>query len=234
MVGRRTYIFDEDHLEKIANIRVIVDHITDFVDQMNHALRHPVPRSTLPTNDRNTRSELLPLFRAHLLNVQVAVDDTEDVELLTLVFMHTLDLDVEEGSRVDADACGVLDIFGESDFVSVLDLSPFLTEFLVVHELLKLADEGEVFQEVIATKLGGNQFRQTRIGLMEPASWSDAVRDITEAVCTVDLDEISEDCGLDQFGMQLGDAVDFVRADDCEICHSYLEQTLVRATLNDF
>lgn len=47
---------------------------------------------------------LLPLFLAHLLDVQVSVDHTEHVEVLPLVLVDTLDLDVVQsiGGHLDA------------------------------------------------------------------------------------------------------------------------------------
>lgn len=98
---RDIVVRDEDNLESIANIRVVVDNITNLVDQVNDGLGHPVTRSSLSTEDGDAGSELLTLLWRHGLDGEVAVDDTEDVHLLTLVLVHTLDLHVEESGRVD-------------------------------------------------------------------------------------------------------------------------------------
>lgn len=65
---------------------------------------------TLAGNDGHPGRQLLTLFRTHLLDVQVAIDDAEDVHLLPLVLVNTLDLNIEQGRRVDTVAGRFLDI----------------------------------------------------------------------------------------------------------------------------
>lgn len=43
----------------------------------------------------NTSTHLLALLRAHCLELLVAVDDGEHIQVLALVLMNALDLDVE-------------------------------------------------------------------------------------------------------------------------------------------
>ena len=44
-------VLQEDDLEGIANVFVVVDDVADLVDEMDHRLRHPVPRRSLTTED---------------------------------------------------------------------------------------------------------------------------------------------------------------------------------------
>ena len=66
------------------------------------------------------------------------MNDTEDVQLLSLVFVYPLDLNVEECFGVDANACRIHDVLRQSDFVGILDLLPFLFKVLVVKEMFEL------------------------------------------------------------------------------------------------
>jgi hypothetical protein len=106
-------VFQENDLQQVTNVLVAVDHFPDLVDEVNDRLRHPVSRSSLAAEYRHTGRELLPLFRGRLLDFEVAVDDTKDVELLALVLVHTLDLYIEESGRVDRNLVVLLDVFGE-------------------------------------------------------------------------------------------------------------------------
>lgn len=113
---------------------------------MDNSLGHPVARGSLSTENGYTRSELLALFRRHLFDREVAVDDAKYVELLALVLMNTLDLDIEERRRVDADASRLLDVLGKANLVGILDLLEFLAEVCVIDECLNFVQEGQVFE----------------------------------------------------------------------------------------
>lgn len=188
---------------------------------MDNSLRHPVARSSLATEDGDTWSKLLPLLWGHLLDGEVSVNDSEDVELLSLVFMYTLDLNVEERLGVDADTSSLQDVLGKSDLVGILNLCPLLLELLVIDKVLKLVEKGQVLQELVAAKLGGDELRESWVSLVQPSSWCDTVGDICELVWSVDLDKVLENGSLDQVGVKLSNTVDLVRANDCKVGHSY-------------
>ena len=108
----------------------------------------PVSWRSLATYNGHARSELLALFPTHPLDVEIPVDDTENVHLLALVLVDTLDLDVEESCRVDGVTSRLLDVFGKADLVGILDLLPFLAELLVIHKLFERGELGEIAQIV--------------------------------------------------------------------------------------
>lgn len=66
------------------------------------------------------------------------MDNAENVELLALVLVDTLNLDVEQRSWVDSNAVVLLDVRGELDLVGVLDVAELLAELLVVNKRLQL------------------------------------------------------------------------------------------------
>jgi hypothetical protein len=213
-------VLDEDDLQGITNLRVIVDNSANLVDKVNNALGHPVTRSSLATEDRNSRLHLLSLLWRHSLQSEITVDDTEDVELLTLVLVNTLDLNVKQGCRVDFYAGSLLDVVGKAGLVGKLDVLESFAELLVIGIVLDLVQKGKVLQEVIATKLRGNEFGQLRIGLVQPTARSDTVGDIGELVLTIDLDKVLENGCLDEVGVQFCYTVDLVRTNDGKESHA--------------
>lgn len=213
-------VFQEDDLEQVANIGIVVHNVTDLVDEVDDSLSHPVSRRSLATENGHARSELLPLFRGQGLDLEVPVDDTEDVELLAFILVDTLDLNIEERSGVDRDTIVLFDVLRKPDLVRVFDFAELLSELLIVDKSLKLAKQSEVLQEVVATELRGDERRKTRVGLMQPPSWCDTIRHISELVRSVDLDEILEDGSLDQVGVQLSNTVNLVRANQRKVGHA--------------
>ena len=213
-------VLEEDDLEEITNILVVVDNGADSVDQVNDLLSHPVARGSLATEDGDSGLELLPLLRRGSLESKIAVDDTEDVHLLTLVLVDTLDLNVKEGRGVDIDTGGLLDMLGKADLVGILDLGPLLTEVLVILVMLNLGQLSQVLEEVLATGLAGDELGEARVGLVEPSAGSDTVGHVGELVGAEDLDEVLEDGGLDEIGVQLSNTVDLVRTNNSQVSHA--------------
>ena len=148
------------------------------------------------------------------------MDDTEDVHLLALVLMDTLDLDVKESRGVDIDAGGLFDMLGQADLVGVLDLGPLLAEVLVVLVVLNLGQLIQILEVVLAAGLASNELGEARVGLVEPSAGSDTVGDVGELVGAKDLDEVLEDGGLYEIGVQLGNTVDLVRTNNSQVSHA--------------
>lgn len=146
-------VFQKDNLEEISNVRIGVHDLSNLADQVDDGLRHPVAGSSLASENRDTRLELLTLLWRHLLDGKVAVNNTEDVQLLTLVLVYTLDLHIKECFRVDTDSLSILDVLGKADLVCVLDLLEFLAEVGIVDECLNLVQKREILQVLVAAKL---------------------------------------------------------------------------------
>lgn len=62
---RHIVVLQEDDLKCIADILVIVDNVTDTVDEMDNCLCHPVSWCSLSTEDRYTWCQLLALLWSH-------------------------------------------------------------------------------------------------------------------------------------------------------------------------
>ena len=214
-------VLQEDDFEQITDLGILVDHSSNIVDQVNNLLGHPVARSCLSTEDGDAREDLLPLFRRQGLEGEISVNCAEDVQLLTLVLVYTLDLDIEKRRGVDGNASAGLDVLGKSNLVGVLDLGPLLSEVLVVDIQLHLVELCQITQEIVASGLAGDQLRQARVGLVKPATGSDAVGHVCELVRSENLDKVLEDGSLDKVGVKLCDTIDLVRTNDGKIRHAH-------------
>lgn len=203
-------IAQEDDLERIADIFVVVDNITNLVDKMDDCLGHPVSWRGLTTKDGHAGNELLPLLWRHGLDLNVTVDDTENVQLLALVLVNTLDLNIEKSSWVNRNTVVLLDMLCKSYLVGILDRAELLSELFVINVSLELVKQSQVLEELVAPKLRRNQCRELGVSLVKPSAGCDAVRHICELVGPVDLHKIFENSSLDQVGVQLCHTVDLV------------------------
>ena len=93
----RSLSFRRAHLQQVTNFCVIVDDLANSSDQADHLLGHVVCGCRLAAKDTDAGHELLALLGAGRLDLQVAVDDGEHVEMLALVLVDALDLDVKHG-----------------------------------------------------------------------------------------------------------------------------------------
>ena len=88
---------NEHHLQLVADIRIVVDHLRHIVDEVNDVLRHVVGGRRLTGKDLHTRH---PLRRRIGLDAVVVRNDVQHVHQLALVLVNTLDLHVEQRFRV--------------------------------------------------------------------------------------------------------------------------------------
>ena len=109
---------DEDDFDEVADAAVVVDDFGDVVDEVDDFFRGVVGARGFTREDVYARHPVgIQVFQ----DAVVAVDDLQDVQQLSLVFVDALDLDVKECVRADFDAQFAVDPFGESAFVFVFD-----------------------------------------------------------------------------------------------------------------
>ena len=85
------------HLEQVSDFSIVVDDLAHSGDQADHLLGHVVGGGSLAAKDADTGHKLLALLGAGGLDLQVAVDDGEHVQVLALVLMDALDLHIVHG-----------------------------------------------------------------------------------------------------------------------------------------
>lgn len=96
------------------------------------------------------------------------MDAAESVHELSLVLVDTLDLNREEGVRVDRQAESALDVFSKPDFVGELDVVELLHECCIVDLGLELAQKHGVGEPLVAAEGRRNQLGQSRVALQAP------------------------------------------------------------------
>jgi hypothetical protein len=188
---------------------------------MDDGLGHPVAGCSFATKDGYPRCKLLALVGAHSFDFKIAVDDTQDVHLLTLVLVYALYLDIEQCFRVDFDAGSLHDVLCQTDLVGIFDFLPFLLEGFIIEEVLELIQFSQISQEIIASKLRRDQFAEPGIGLVQPPSRCDTIGYVGELIRTVDLDKVLENGGLDEVGVKLGYTIDFMASNGRQVSHSH-------------
>src|SRR5690606_37394995 len=110
-LGKRDVVIGyEDDLQKAAHGRVVVDDAGDVVGQLDDQLGVVIARRRLAGKELDARHPVLFGMRADLVVEGYRLDD---VEQLPLVFVDALDLDVEHGRGIDADAHAAADETGE-------------------------------------------------------------------------------------------------------------------------
>ena len=152
----------------------------------------------------------------------------ERVQELALVLVQALDLDVEERVGVESELPGVRRILRKIDLVEPLHGGDTLDESRVVGELLEVHELVEIGDPRRADRLGDER-REARVALVKPASGRDAVGLVRE-FRGGHLREVTEHVALEEIGMERGDAVDGMGADDGKMRHRDL---LLRAFFDD-
>ena len=103
--------------------------------------------------------------------------DLHHVQKLTLVFVHTLDLDIENGIRVNADARAFIRIVRKPLLVAPLDLSDLRKNRGIVAEFF----QSRKMQRTFAV-IGSDQLVEKRaergVREIQPAAMNDAVGNI--------------------------------------------------------
>ena len=84
-------IFHHQYFHKRRYIRVIVDDFLQYQQQVDDVLCNHISRRRFGSKDKCNRSCRLPAA----LNLQIFVDNIQRIHLLTLILMHSLDLDIK-------------------------------------------------------------------------------------------------------------------------------------------
>jgi hypothetical protein len=118
----------------IANGRVVVHDVADGIDELDDQLRDPIARRRLAAEDERARHHLRVGIRSQTV---IERDHVQDVQVLTLVFVDTLDLNVEERRRIDEDPGLLLHEARKLAFVRLFDVAPTRTELAIVDQRIQ-------------------------------------------------------------------------------------------------
>ena len=184
------------------------------VDEVDDFLGAAIARSRLRAEDKCARHHRVVRIVADAV---VQHEDVQRVEQLTLILMQTLDLHVEHHRRVQLDALMTINPAAETLLVFLLDGGELLDESRVVRE----REQALQLHQILAPALTDGfiqQLGQTRIGKHQPAARRDAVGNRVELL-RHDGVIIRKRRVLEDFAMQLRNAVDRVRIRNAHIRH---------------
>ena len=116
------------HPEAPTDGRVGVDHFRHVVDQFDDLLGHEIAGGRLAADQHATGGPVLvvPSFEP-----VVEMDDVENVEQLSFVFVDTLDLYIKHRFGGELDAAPFVHQTRQPDLVVLLDLSPMSSEIAI-------------------------------------------------------------------------------------------------------
>ncbi len=197
-------------------MRILVDRGRHIVDEPDDGLGHHVTGRGLAGKHHGARNAVLVGL---CLDAVVARDHVENVQQLPLVFVDALHLHVEQRIHRHVDAGAPVHLFRQRDLVGPLDVAELRAEAGVVGRPAQALDLFEVVFPRRSQPLG-QQPRQAHVRLLEPAAHRDAVGDVDEAI-RIHAREAGEDGLLHELGVQLGHAVDLVRAHHRQVRHAH-------------
>ena len=216
-------VWKENNLEKISNSVVVVHLLGNRGDQLDDGLSVVVTWGSLSSDHDNSWHKLvLSLVGWSIKNFKISVNAIEDVHHLSLVLMYSLDLDIIHSVNWDFVSGLLLDPFGESSLVIVLDFDESINKGLVSsvwHEELQVIESGDPLvntSEGITDELG-----KFWVAAMDPSSWGNTVCLVLK-LTWVKLIEFLEKGSLQKMRMEGSDTVDGVGAHNGEVSHSNL------------
>ena len=146
----------------------------------------------------------------------------QQIQVLTLVFVQSLDLHVEDRVGRNGDAALGFDDGGEVGLVGALDRHELALKCGRIGGFFQPAEQVEMARPIgrgFAGKRPCDQCGEARIALEQPAARRDPVGFVLKFPGEERV-ELRKEIFLEQRGMEGGDAVDRVRPDDREMGHT--------------
>ena len=212
---RNAVVRHEGDFEFSLDPGIGVDLRADRVDRLDDKLGCVITRCSLGREDEDARRDI---EIGILEQTAVEPEDMEEIKVLALVFVETLDLHVEDGGGVDLDAALVKDALGECFFVRVLDRHEFFAERGIIGRRFEFAQQVEIALPPAANG-AGDEVGEARVAGHEPAARGDAVGLVVDAA-GVEGVELGEEVALHQLRVKGSDTVDRMAADDAQVGHA--------------
>ena len=215
--GRNPVVGQKSDLEQIADIRVVVDHPGNIIDQFDNRLGHGVTGGRLAADQHTARR---PIYNIPPLDPVIKMNNMENVEQLAFVLVNPLDLHIEHGLRIEINTAVGLDQLSQTQLVFIFDLLPALLESPIPGQLFELLQLHQIDHPSVADAVA-DQPTQPLVAPSQPAALGDTVGLVVELL-RPQLVKITKQPRLQQCGMQFGNAVDREAADDRQVGHPHL------------
>jgi len=219
--GRNVVVWQEDDLEKVANLVIVVDLVADGSDQLDDGLGIVVTWSSLATNSYDSWDELVSsLILWSVKNGKISVNDVQNVHELSLILMYSLNLNIIKSIKWYIKSSVFLDPSLELSLVLSLDLNELVLESLISGVWSKLLKVFERSDPLIDTSESvTEQVGELWVAAMNPSSWSDTIGLVLK-LTLIEVIELFENSLLEKFRVECCDTVDGVGADDGKVSHS--------------
>ena len=195
---------------------IVVDDVRHVVDEVDDFLRRVVGACCFTGEDEDARH---PFAMRVFQDLVVTADDVQHVQELPLVFVDALDLYVKEGFGVHFDAEFVFDVLSKATFVFEFDAADFRAEGGIFFERVEFCQLLKVAAPVF-TDVAVKHLRKAGVGKRDPAARGNAVRDVGEAF-RPEAGKVSKEGFDHEVGVDFGDTVHFMRADDGQPGHAH-------------
>ena len=109
-----------------------------------------------------------------IFDLIVQIHNVQDVQQLTFVLMKSLNLYIEDRTRIYIDTVVLSDVFCQTQFVLVFDVHELLLCFFIIHINFQFGDLSQICNPFITDMLG-YQVCQQRVCMKQETSLCDTV-----------------------------------------------------------
>ena len=122
-------VLDEYDFNLAVDAFIVIDHIRNRVDQLDCLLGTHITCRRLCSENKSSGIEV---HLRMVFNLIVQIHYMKNIQKLAFIFMETLYLYIEYGSRINLDTVIVSDILCQPQFVLVLDLCKLSKRFRII------------------------------------------------------------------------------------------------------
>ncbi len=157
-----TVIFNINNLHLLVDRRVVVNELSQFIDEANHLFCKVIAGSRFGAKYVGMRHKVGVRV---VFQPQIRCQNIQCVQVLPLIFMHALNLYIKDRIRVHRHIVFFLDIGSQPLLVVVLNFGQFFQDRLVVLKRFQLFELRGVIN-ITSAYLLSQQVRQFRVGLV--------------------------------------------------------------------
>lgn len=181
---RNAIVFQEDNLEKVMDWPVVINYLTNCINQLDETLGILVTWGCLTSNKDNSWDKfLISLLFWSPQDIMISMDNIKDVHKLTFVFMDSLDHNIVHSINANINTLSLLYVMLQLFLAFILDCQEFSDESLISRTSNDLFDHPHIRDPVIIVADGlWNKLGEARITAVEPSSRGNTISHIKELV----------------------------------------------------
>ena len=158
--------------------QVVIDLLGNFIDRANNVFGKGIAGGGFGAENKYAGTHFVVGI---VKQAAVEREDMQQIEVLTLVFVQTFDLHVEECIGIDLDAAVFPHKVSKGLLIGTLDRHEAFLKVRVVSKIRKFCETIEIFWPIVA-KLLGNEIGEARITGEKPAPRCNPVGHVDQLV----------------------------------------------------